>query len=147
MKGHKPRNFTKTKLFTSTVPINIRSDDDAEADSQMNGSKKSEAINLQNEAAILKMTNGQPWYGSPRLEESASRTTPSINERMDTGSTEDSSSVNSGGDNNEDVFVNPIFEAECNWTEREYELAAWGLAKWRQHQFTSLRDDLWGNAV
>ena len=36
---------------------------------------------------------------------------------------------------------------ECNWTEREYELASWGFTKWRQHQFTSLRDDLWGNAV
>ena len=43
--------------------------------------------------------------------------------------------------------VNPIFEAECNWTEREYELAMYGFAKWRQHQFTSLRDDLWGNAI
>ena len=43
--------------------------------------------------------------------------------------------------------VNPIFEAECSWSEREYELAAWSLAKWRVHQFTSLRDDLWGNAV
>eukprot|EP00095_Tigriopus_kingsejongensis_P003044 maker-scaffold971_size75022-snap-gene-0.8 protein:Tk03044 transcript:maker-scaffold971_size75022-snap-gene-0.8-mRNA-1 annotation:"kinesin 3b isoform x14" len=49
--------------------------------------------------------------------------------------------------NEEDVFVNPIFEAECNWNEREYELASWGFTKWRQHQFTSLRDDLWGNAV
>ncbi len=43
--------------------------------------------------------------------------------------------------------VNPLFEVECNWTEREYELASWGFTKWRQHQFTSLRDDLWGNAV
>lgn len=43
--------------------------------------------------------------------------------------------------------MNPIFEAECNWTEREYELASLGFAKWRQHQFTSLRDDLWGNAI
>ena len=43
--------------------------------------------------------------------------------------------------------MNPIFEAECSWSERQYELAAWALAKWRVHQFTSLRDDLWGNAV
>ena len=42
--------------------------------------------------------------------------------------------------------VNPIFDA-CNWTEREYELASWALDRWRRHQFTSLRDDLWGNAV
>ncbi len=43
--------------------------------------------------------------------------------------------------------MNPLFEVECNWNEHEYELASWGFAKWRQHQFTSLRDDLWGNAV
>ena len=45
------------------------------------------------------------------------------------------------------ILVNPIFEAECTWTERQYELAAWAFLKWRVHQFTSLRDDLWGNAV
>ena len=43
--------------------------------------------------------------------------------------------------------VNPIFEVECSWTEREYEVASWALNRWRRHQFTSLRDDLWGNAV
>ena len=43
--------------------------------------------------------------------------------------------------------VNPIFEVECNWSEREYEVASWALNRWRRHQFTSLRDDLWGNAV
>ena len=49
---------------------------------------------------------------------------------------------------NEDVFVNPIFEVEsCNWTDHEYELASWVFGIWRRHQFTSLRDDLWGNAV
>ena len=45
------------------------------------------------------------------------------------------------------VVVNPIFEVECTWTEREYEVASWALNRWRRHQFTSLRDDLWGNAV
>ena len=44
-------------------------------------------------------------------------------------------------------LVNPIFEVECNWSEREYEVASWALNRWRRHQFTSLRDDLWGNAV
>lgn len=43
--------------------------------------------------------------------------------------------------------VNPLFDAECNWSEREFQLAAWGYRKWKYHQFTSLRDDLWGNAV
>lgn len=40
--------------------------------------------------------------------------------------------------------VNPLFES-C-WTSREAGLAAWAFRKWRYHQFTSLRDDLWGNA-
>ncbi|XP_071516816.1 kinesin-like protein unc-104 isoform X8 [Panulirus ornatus] len=47
----------------------------------------------------------------------------------------------------EDIFVNPLFDAECNWTEREYALASWAFRKWKYHQFTSLRDDLWGNAI
>ncbi|XP_055384645.1 kinesin-like protein unc-104 isoform X2 [Condylostylus longicornis] len=45
----------------------------------------------------------------------------------------------------EDIFVNPLFES-C-WTARETGLAAWAFRKWRYHQFTSLRDDLWGNAI
>ena len=28
-----------------------------------------------------------------------------------------------------------------------FSLALFGFVKWRQHQFTSLRDDLWGNAI
>ncbi len=30
--------------------------------------------------------------------------------------------------------MNPLFDTDCNWNEREYELAAWGFAKWKQHQ-------------
>jgi len=45
-----------------------------------------------------------------------------------------------------DLFtVNPLFES-C-WSAREAGLAAWAFRKWRYHQFTSLRDDLWGNAI
>ncbi|XP_014600352.1 PREDICTED: kinesin-like protein unc-104 isoform X1 [Polistes canadensis] len=47
----------------------------------------------------------------------------------------------------EDIFVNPLFDAESNWTERDFQLAAWAFRKWKYHQFTSLRDDLWGNAI
>ncbi|XP_076167992.1 kinesin family member unc-104 isoform X14 [Ptiloglossa arizonensis] len=47
----------------------------------------------------------------------------------------------------EDIFVNPLFDAESNWSEREFQLAAWAFRKWKYHQFTSLRDDLWGNAI
>ncbi|KAK3104520.1 hypothetical protein FSP39_003955, partial [Pinctada imbricata] len=36
---------------------------------------------------------------------------------------------------------------EIIWTERQKQLAAWGFRKWKYHQFTSLRDDLWGNAI
>uniref|UniRef100_A0AAZ3PRY2 plus-end-directed kinesin ATPase n=1 Tax=Oncorhynchus tshawytscha TaxID=74940 RepID=A0AAZ3PRY2_ONCTS len=38
-------------------------------------------------------------------------------------------------------------EEEVQWTEREAELALWGFRKWRCYQFTSLRDQLWGNAI
>nr|XP_020473389.1 kinesin-like protein KIF1B isoform X2 [Monopterus albus] len=38
-------------------------------------------------------------------------------------------------------------EEEVPWTQREFELAQWAFRKWRYHQFTSLRDQLWGNAV
>ncbi|XP_060841955.1 kinesin-like protein unc-104 isoform X9 [Rhopalosiphum padi] len=47
----------------------------------------------------------------------------------------------------EDIFVNPLFDAECNWTDKEYQLVLTTCRKWKYHQFTSLRDDLWGNAV
>ncbi|KAK8778191.1 hypothetical protein V5799_020468, partial [Amblyomma americanum] len=33
------------------------------------------------------------------------------------------------------------------WTDHEYQVAAWAFQKWKYHQFTSLRDDLWGNAI
>ncbi|XP_042687482.1 kinesin-like protein KIF1B isoform X4 [Centrocercus urophasianus] len=38
-------------------------------------------------------------------------------------------------------------EEEVTWTRHEYELAQWAFRKWKFHQFTSLRDQLWGNAV
>ncbi|XP_041061739.1 kinesin-like protein KIF1B isoform X5 [Carcharodon carcharias] len=38
-------------------------------------------------------------------------------------------------------------EEEAPWTQRDYELAEWAFRKWKYHQFTSLRDLLWGNAV
>ncbi|XP_078483621.1 kinesin-like protein KIF1A isoform X3 [Ciona intestinalis] len=38
-------------------------------------------------------------------------------------------------------------EANDPWNERDYTLARWAWNKWSQYQFTSLRDDLWGNAI
>ncbi|XP_077370849.1 kinesin-like protein KIF1B isoform X12 [Festucalex cinctus] len=38
-------------------------------------------------------------------------------------------------------------EEEVPWTQHEFSLAQWAFRKWRFHQFTSLRDQLWGNAV
>ncbi|XP_019495288.1 PREDICTED: kinesin-like protein KIF1B isoform X11 [Hipposideros armiger] len=38
-------------------------------------------------------------------------------------------------------------EEEAPWTQHELELAQWAFRKWKSHQFTSLRDLLWGNAV
>lgn len=44
-------------------------------------------------------------------------------------------------------LVNPLFDAECNWSDKEYQLVLTTCRKWKYHQFTSLRDDLWGNAI
>ena len=52
------------------------------------------------------------------------------------------STIQTQKDENEDVFAD-----ECYWTEKEYDLVRWGVNKWKKHQFTSLRDDLWGNAI
>ncbi|XP_069466094.1 kinesin-like protein KIF1B isoform X22 [Ambystoma mexicanum] len=38
-------------------------------------------------------------------------------------------------------------EEEVPWSPHQYELAEWAFRKWKHHQFTSLRDQLWGNAV
>ncbi|XP_041420914.1 kinesin-like protein KIF1A isoform X4 [Xenopus laevis] len=38
-------------------------------------------------------------------------------------------------------------EDEVQWTEQEYDLALWAFRKWKWYQFTSLRDQLWGNAI
>ncbi|XP_058858574.1 kinesin-like protein KIF1B isoform X18 [Acipenser ruthenus] len=38
-------------------------------------------------------------------------------------------------------------EEEVPWTQHEFETAQWAFRKWKYHQFTSLRDQLWGNAV
>jgi kinesin family protein 1 len=36
---------------------------------------------------------------------------------------------------------------ECKWTDKQEKLCKWAATKWKYHQFTSLRDDLWGNAI
>ncbi|XP_036369357.1 kinesin-like protein unc-104 isoform X6 [Octopus sinensis] len=38
-------------------------------------------------------------------------------------------------------------QMECTWTDHERQIALWAFRKWKYHQFTSLRDDLWGNAI
>uniref|UniRef100_A0A8C7I8R5 plus-end-directed kinesin ATPase n=1 Tax=Oncorhynchus kisutch TaxID=8019 RepID=A0A8C7I8R5_ONCKI len=48
-----------------------------------------------------------------------------------------------------DIWVILLYPlcSTVQWTEREAELALWGFRKWRCYQFTSLRDQLWGNAI
>ncbi|XP_071110195.1 kinesin-like protein unc-104 isoform X4 [Haliotis cracherodii] len=46
-----------------------------------------------------------------------------------------------------DDFFEDEEPEECKWSSRERDLAAWGFRKWKYHQFTSLRDDLWGSAI
>ncbi|XP_031437359.1 kinesin-like protein KIF1A isoform X6 [Clupea harengus] len=38
-------------------------------------------------------------------------------------------------------------EEEVPWTKRDRELGLWAFRRWRCYQFTSLRDQLWGNAI
>ncbi|XP_055863351.1 kinesin-like protein unc-104 isoform X10 [Biomphalaria glabrata] len=45
------------------------------------------------------------------------------------------------------IFEEEEEEEEVHWSDREKDLAAWAFRKWKYHQFTSLRDDLWGNAI
>ncbi|XP_037888424.1 kinesin-like protein unc-104 isoform X14 [Glossina fuscipes] len=47
----------------------------------------------------------------------------------------------------EDMPEEDVYSYESCWSAREAGLAAWAFRKWRYHQFTSLRDDLWGNAI
>lgn len=44
-------------------------------------------------------------------------------------------------------MINLFIVVEFTWTEKEKQVAAWAFRKWKYHQFTSLRDDLWGNAI
>lgn len=46
-----------------------------------------------------------------------------------------------------DMEDDDAFDEECTWSDREYQLAEWAFRKWKYHQFTSLRDDLWGSAI
>lgn len=47
-------------------------------------------------------------------------------------------------DEENSIYENPLCEA---WTNRQLDLAAWVFKKWKNHQFTSIRDGLWGNAI
>uniref|UniRef100_A0A914Z2D9 Uncharacterized protein n=1 Tax=Panagrolaimus superbus TaxID=310955 RepID=A0A914Z2D9_9BILA len=38
-------------------------------------------------------------------------------------------------------------EEEANWTPEQEKIVRRAAIKWRYHQFTSVRDDLWGNAI
>lgn len=44
-------------------------------------------------------------------------------------------------------LLNFVAEPECKWTPEEERIARRTATKWRYHQFTSVRDDLWGNAI
>lgn len=45
------------------------------------------------------------------------------------------------------LMLNICLDPPVPWTARETELALWAFRKWRFYQFTSLRDQLWGNAI
>lgn len=47
-------------------------------------------------------------------------------------------------DEENSIYENPLCES---WTNRQLDLATWVFKKWKLHQFTSIRDGLWGNAI
>jgi kinesin family member 1 len=47
-------------------------------------------------------------------------------------------------DEENSIYENPLCES---WTNRQLDLASWVFKKWKNHQFTSIRDGLWGNAI
>lgn len=47
-------------------------------------------------------------------------------------------------DEENSIYENPLCES---WTNRQLDLATWVFKKWKSHKFTSIRDDLWGNAI
>lgn len=47
-------------------------------------------------------------------------------------------------DEDNSVYMNPLCPP---WTIRQLDLASWVFKKWKKHQFTSIRDGLWGNAI
>lgn len=55
-------------------------------------------------------------------------------------------SASIGGPTSSSEFGRPVVFDDLR-NEAERELAARIASKWRSHQFTSLRDDLWGNAI
>ncbi len=49
--------------------------------------------------------------------------------------------------NDSKVIDDEVFPDDYSYTEEELEVAKKAAKKWKYHQFTSLRDDLWGNAI
>lgn len=45
------------------------------------------------------------------------------------------------------LYITEEMVEEVNWSDHERYLARWVWDKWVNYQFTSLRDDLWGNAI
>ncbi|OXA56707.1 Kinesin-like protein KIF1A [Folsomia candida] len=58
-----------------------------------------------------------------------------------------SSSYLSHVDEGDDAIAENDCEELVQWSEKEYNMAIKAFRKWRSHRFTSIRDDLWGNAI
>jgi len=51
------------------------------------------------------------------------------------------------GVSDKEDYQEDVFADDCVLTQQQYKCAKWAAKKWKFHQFTSLRDDLWGNAI
>jgi kinesin family protein 1 len=60
---------------------------------------------------------------------------------------EDEQYLGSGGGGRDHDHDDDDDDVTHFWTEHEYRLALWAFNRWKYHQMTSFRDELWGKAA
>ena len=78
-------------------------------------------------------------------EQTIERLQKQVNEQSMTMSSLYASTISTVNDTK--VLDDEVFPEDCVWTEDQIKIAKKASNKWKYHQFTSLRDDLWGNAI
>uniref|UniRef100_A0AC35GKR5 Kinesin-like protein unc-104 n=1 Tax=Panagrolaimus sp. PS1159 TaxID=55785 RepID=A0AC35GKR5_9BILA len=75
----------------------------------------------------------------------------SLQKQVDLAQSMLTSGISSTWEGNEKFLTSSLLadlnEEEANWTPEQEKIVRRAAIKWRYHQFTSVRDDLWGNAI